>query len=73
MPIWVELSDESQRRAMVTFSGQRVMLGGERVEVLADPSGRVLLIGDRFFWSPDAQTGAANNLGFRVQTPIGKL
>jgi hypothetical protein len=71
MPIWIEISGEGRRRAAVTFSGQRVTLGDDQLEVLADPSGRVMLIGSRFFWSPDVRTGAAANLEVRVRAPAG--
>ena len=50
-PLWIKVCDGKRCRFFVTFSGQTVLIGGQRVEVLADARGDVLLVGDRFLWS----------------------
>lgn len=64
-PIWVELQSGAERRAMVTMSGQEVTVGGRKLQVLADPAGKLILIGPDFFWSEEAQAGAAEHLQVR--------
>ena len=50
-PLWIKICDGKQCRSVVTFSGQAMQIAGERVEVLADTRGGVMLLGDHFFWS----------------------
>ena len=50
-PLWIEFDERGRRHAAVTFSGQELQIGGERVEVLANPQGQVTLVGDGVFWS----------------------
>jgi hypothetical protein len=59
-PLWIKVCDGNQCRAVVTFSGQELQIARERVEVLADAQGGVMLVGDRLFWSsaePDRAPG----------------
>lgn len=50
-PLWIKICDGKQCRSVVTFSGQVMQIAGQRVEVLADARGGVMLLGDHFFWS----------------------
>lgn len=50
-PLWIKVCDGKHCRSFITFSGQAVQIAGQRVEVLADAQGKVMLLGDRFFWS----------------------
>jgi hypothetical protein len=50
-PLWIKVCEGTHCRSIVTFSGQAVQIDGQRVEVLADASGGVMLVGERFFWS----------------------
>lgn len=50
-PFWIKVCDGKHCRSFITFSGQTVQIAGQRVEVLADAQGKVMLLGDRFFWS----------------------
>lgn len=52
-PLWLKVCEGKRCRAIVTFSGQAVQIAGERVEVLADARGQVLVVGERFCWSSD--------------------
>jgi hypothetical protein len=49
--LWIKICDGKQCRSVVTFSGQAMQIAGQRVEVLADARGGVMLLGDHFFWS----------------------
>jgi hypothetical protein len=50
-PIWIKICNGKDCRAFVTFSGQQIQFAGQKVEVLQDDQGQVLLVGDRFAWS----------------------
>ena len=50
-PLWVKICEVGHCRSIVTFSGQTLQIAGQRVEVLADARGDVMLVGDHFFWS----------------------
>ena len=50
-PFWIKICDGKQCRSVVAFSGQAMQIAGQRVEVLADARGGVMLLGDHFFWS----------------------
>lgn len=50
-PLWIKVCDGNHCRSIITFSGQSVQIAGQRVEVLADARGGVMLVGDHFFWS----------------------
>jgi hypothetical protein len=56
----IKICEGSKCRTVVTFSGQDLQIAGETVEVLADAQGRVMLVGDRLFWS-ERQTKLASN------------
>ena len=64
-PLWIKFCDGRHCRAFVTFSGQELQLAGERVQVLADPRGGVMLVGERLFWSSAAPSRTAEH--FRIQ------
>lgn len=50
-PLWLKVCNGERCRSILTFSGQTVQIAGERVEVLADARGGVMLVGDNFVWS----------------------
>lgn len=51
LPVWVEIDDGHSRRVLDTFSGQSFRLGDQTVQVLANPEGEVMLVGERFLWT----------------------
>jgi hypothetical protein len=59
-PLWVKICDGPHCRAAVTFSGQSLDIAGERVEILANAEGDVMLVGDRLVWSSKG-TGTSTN------------
>jgi hypothetical protein len=62
LPVWVEVGDGRDRRALDTFSGQSFRFRGEDIEVLADPDGQVLLVGPGFVWSNRGAAAGAGGL-----------
>ena len=52
-PLWVRFRQGAQTRSFVTFSGQEVEVAGQKITVLAEAKGGVLLMGDRFVWSTE--------------------
>ncbi len=50
-PLWVRYCDGRRCVSFVTFSGQEVVVGGQRITALADPRGEIVLIGKNFVWT----------------------
>ena len=67
-PLWIKICDGKNCRAVVTFSGQDLQIAGERVEVLADARGQVMLVGNRFVWSSEDPSRAADGLHIQASS-----
>lgn len=52
-PIYVRVCDGKNCSSCVTFSGQEIQIAGQKMTVLSDARGGVILEGDRFVWSSD--------------------
>ncbi len=52
-PLWVKVCDGRRCFTFVTFSGQQIQVDGERMDVLADAHGGVLLVGEKKVLSSD--------------------
>lgn len=52
-PLYVRICDGGQCATLVTFSGQDIQVAGQRVTVLSDAKGGVILVGDHFLWSKE--------------------
>jgi len=61
-PLWVKICDGKQCASLVTFSGQELEIAGQKVTVLADAQGGIILEGSRFVWSSTAQNFAQGGL-----------
>jgi hypothetical protein len=61
-PLWVRITEGRHSSTLVTFSGQEVELAGQKVTVLADARGGVVLMGRDFVWSNSGLTGTGGNL-----------
>lgn len=61
-PIYVRICDGKQCSSLVTFSGQEIQIAGQKVTVLADAHGGIILTGNEFVWSNTEQTYAGNHL-----------
>jgi hypothetical protein len=69
-PLYIRICDGNHCSSFVTFSGQEIQAAGQKVTVLSDARGGIILTGDQFLWSNTEQiyTGshlkiAAKNLG----------
>ena len=61
-PIYVHICDGGQCSSLVTFSGQELEIAGQKVTVLSDAQGGVIVAGARFAWSSDQPAGASGGL-----------
>ena len=52
-PLWVKVCQGEHCTTLVTFSGQEVEVAGQKMTVLADAEGGVILTGDLFAWTSD--------------------
>ena len=50
-PLYVRICDGKNCSSFVTFSGQEIQLAGQKMTVLSDAHGGIILTGDRFLWS----------------------
>lgn len=69
-PIYVSITDGRTASSMVTFSGQEIQIAGQKLTVLSEGDGGIILEGKEFVWSstePAMATGGlkiqARNLG----------
>jgi hypothetical protein len=50
-PIYVRICDGSRCSSVVTFSGQEIQIAGQKVTVLSEANGGIILEGNNFVWS----------------------
>jgi len=50
-PLWVKICDGKQCASLVTFSGQELEIAGQKITVLSDAQGGIILEGNQFVWS----------------------
>ncbi|HYG23130.1 MAG TPA: hypothetical protein VEH04_10135 [Verrucomicrobiae bacterium] len=67
-PLWIRICNGKECRIVITFSGQSFEVAKERVEVLADAQGQVMLVGDRLFWSEAEQSRSARHLRIQARS-----
>ena len=61
-PLYVSICDGKKCSSFVTFSGQEIQVAGQKVTVLADTHGGIILAGNQFVWSNMERTDAGNHL-----------
>jgi len=61
-PIYVRICDGKHCSSLVTFSGQEIQVGGQKITVLSDAGGGIILEGNKFVWSSTSRTHASSNL-----------
>jgi hypothetical protein len=61
-PLYVHICDGGHCSSLVTFSGQEIQIAGQKVTVLADTHGSVILSGPHFMWSDNGQVYAGGHL-----------
>ena len=67
-PIYVHICDGKQCSSLVTFSGQELEIAGQKVTILSDAQGGVIVTGSRFVWSSDQPVGAQSGLKIEART-----
>lgn len=60
-PIYVRLCEGGKCSSMVTFSGQEIQIAGQKLTVLAEAGGGILVEGNQMVWSSSG--GGANSTG----------
>jgi len=71
-PIWIKICNGKECRVVITFSGQSFEVAKEKVEVLADAQGAVMLVGNQFFWSVRDKTAEIGHLRIQAR-PVAML
>jgi hypothetical protein len=61
-PIYVRICDGKNCSSLVTFSGQEIQIAGQKLTVLSDPQGGIILTGNQFIWSNTERNFADNRL-----------
>lgn len=61
-PLYVKICDGRHCSSLVTFSGQEVAVAGQKVTVLADPRGGIILEGSQLLWSSAEPIAGASHL-----------
>jgi hypothetical protein len=67
-PIYVRICDGKQCLSLVTFSGQELELTGQKVTILSDARGGIILTGNQFVWSSTARNYAQNHLKIEARS-----
>ena len=61
-PLYVHISDGKHSSSLVTFSGQEIQVAGQKITVLSDAHGGIILMGNDFAWSSSEPSYAKNDL-----------
>ena len=61
-PLYIRISDGKNTSSFVTFSGQEIQIAGQKVTVLSDAGGGIILAGNQFAWSNMDRDLADNHL-----------
>jgi hypothetical protein len=61
-PIYVRICDGRHCSSLVTFSGQEIQIAGQKMTVLADAHGGIILASSHFVWSNTERTYPGSHL-----------
>jgi hypothetical protein len=61
-PLYVSICDGKHCSSLVTFSGQEIQIAGQKITVLSDARGGIILEGNKFVWSSTSRIYASGNL-----------
>jgi hypothetical protein len=61
-PLFVKICDGKKCVSLVTFSGQEIQVAGQKITILSDASGGIILEGNKFVWSSTVKNFAQKNL-----------
>lgn len=71
-PIYIRVCSGNQCSSFVTFSGQEIPLAGQKVTVLSDAHGGIILAGNHFLWSSSERMAMNNGLEIEAKD-LGRL
>jgi len=60
-PIYVRISDGKNCSSVITFSGQEIQIAGQKLSVLMEGDGGIILAGNGFVWEGGKQICASKN------------
>jgi hypothetical protein len=72
-PLYVRVCDGKQCASVVTFSGQEIQIAGQRMMVLSDARGGIILAGNQFVWSSDGKVYDGKNLSIEAKSLLTTL
>ena len=67
MPIYVHICDGKHCSSLVTFSGQEIQISGQKLTVLSDARGGIILTGNKFIWSDTDRIYADSRLKIQAK------
>jgi hypothetical protein len=70
-PVYIHICDGKHCASFVTFSGQEIQAAGQKVMVLADARGGIILAGEGFVWSNSERPDAVNHLKIEAKNLAG--
>jgi hypothetical protein len=67
-PLYIRICDGKHCSSLVTFSGQGLEIAGEKVTILSDAQGGVIVAGSRFAWSSEHPVGGSGGLKIEARS-----
>ncbi len=67
-PLFVKICDVKHCSSLVTFSGQDLEVAGQKITVLSDANGGIILEGSQFVWSSAGPNHLQNGLKIEAKT-----
>ena len=61
-PLYIHICDGKHCSSLVTFSGQEIQIAGQKLTVLSEAQGGIILMGNQFVWSSTARNTAQGGL-----------
>lgn len=66
-PLYIHICDGKHCSSVVTFSGQEILMAGQKITVLEDANGGIILEGNKFVWSSTERIRADGALNIQVK------
>jgi hypothetical protein len=70
-PVYIHICDGKHCASFVTFSGQEIQVEDQKVTVLADARGGIILAGEGFVWSNSEHADAVNHFKIEAKNLAG--
>lgn len=67
-PLYVRICDGQRCSSLVTFSGQEIQIAGQKLTVLSQPDGGIILEGKKFVWSSRDSASVGRKLKIEAKT-----